>query len=340
LGGALDAPREAAQRLLRPVQQMQLGERLGQAAAALAKSLAAVQGAQLAGPACDNPVSPGDVRESLTGIRFRQESPKVRQTTRGLPVLGQYDVVVVGGGTGGAPAGIGAARQGAKTLVVEYLYGLGGVGTQGAISSYYWGNRVGFTAGVLDGAARWSIEPKMEWYRQQLLQAGADIWFGVIGCGALVDDHRVVGAVVATPWGRGAVLAKTVIDATGNSDVAAPAGAQTIYTDASEFGMQGTGLPGRRLLGSSNNTDFTIVDETDMRDIWQVFVYSKGKYPEAFDHGRLIDTRERRRIVGDCTITLADQLTERTYPDSVVRCFSNFDSHGYTVDPLLLLEHP
>ena len=44
-------------------------------------------------------------------------------------MVGRYDVVVIGGGTGGAPAGIGAARQGAKTLVVEYLHGLGGVGT-------------------------------------------------------------------------------------------------------------------------------------------------------------------------------------------------------------------
>jgi hypothetical protein len=104
--------------------------------------------------------------------------------------------------------------------------------------------------------------------------------------------------------------------------------------------MQGTGLPGYRIGGTYNNTDFTIVDETDLVDIWHVLVYSKGKYPEAFDHGRLIDTRERRMIVGDATITLTDQINERTYPDSVCRCWSNFDSHGYTVDPYLLLEHP
>ena len=65
---------------------------------------------------------------------------------------GSYDVVVVGGGTGGAPAGIAAGRQDAKTLLLEYLHGLGGVGTMGYISSYYHGNRVGFTrAGALRG---------------------------------------------------------------------------------------------------------------------------------------------------------------------------------------------
>ena len=62
---------------------------------------------------------------------------------------GTVDVVVIGGGTAGAPAGIGAARQGAKTLVVEFLDGLGGVGTLGRISKYYWGNVVGFTKSVV-----------------------------------------------------------------------------------------------------------------------------------------------------------------------------------------------
>ncbi len=216
-------------------------------------------------------------------------------------MLGRYDVVVIGGGTGGAPAGIGAARQGAKTLVVEYLHGLGGVGTEGAIASYYWGNRVGFHRHV-----SWRREPSGRCRTEEGMvspancsKAGADIWFGSIGCGAFVDGDRVRGAVVATPYGRGVVLANTVIDATGNSDIAAAAGAECIYTDDTEFGMQGTGLPGRRLGGTYNNTDFTIVDETDMVDVWHMFVYSKEKYPDAFDHGRLIDTRERRRIVGD-----------------------------------------
>ena len=38
--------------------------------------------------------------------------------------------------------------------------------------------------------------------------------------------------------------------------------------------------------------------------------------------------------MGDFTITLTDQINERTYPDSVVQACSNFDSHGYTVDPV------
>jgi hypothetical protein len=104
--------------------------------------------------------------------------------------------------------------------------------------------------------------------------------------------------------------------------------------------MQGTGLPPRRLGATYTNTDFTIADETDMVDVWHLLVYAKSKYADAFDQGQLVDTRERRRIVGDFTVTLLDEVLGRTYPDSVVVTYSNFDSHGYTVDPYLELEHP
>lgn len=340
LSGCVDVPRDQVEKVLRPLALIDAGTRLGQAAAEQSQTLAAPQGLRLGGQQSATSSPRGDVREELGGIRLIRLPRTVPQDMRALPVLGTYDVVVIGGGTGGAPAGIAAARQGAKTLVVEYLCGLGGVGTEGAIASYYWGNRVGFTATVLDGARTWPIEPKKEWWRQELLQAGAEIWFNALGCGAFVDGQQVKGAVVATPWGRGVVLAKIVIDATGNSDVAAAAGAATYYTDAEEFGMQGTGLPGRKLGTTYNNTDFNIVDETDMVDVWQTFVYSKGKYPDAFDHGRLIDTRERRRIVGEATITLVDQMNQRTYPDTVCRAWSNFDTHGYTTDKYTLVEHP
>lgn len=339
LGGCADVSRPQAAKLLRPLALIDLGARIGKAAAADAKALPAPKDVALPGKPTQTPAAPGDVRETLVGVRPLQQLATIPQDARAIPVLGTYDVVIIGGGTGGAPAGISAAKQGAKTLVIEYLHGLGGVGTAGAISSYYWGNRIGFSKTV-EGRTSWVIEQKMEWWRKNLLEAGAEIWFGTIGCGALVRDGQVIGAVVATPQGRGVVLAKAVIDATGNADVAAAAGAKCLYTDETEFGMQGTGLPGRQLGQSYNNTDFTIVDETDMVDVWHVFVYAKNKYPQAFDQGQLMDTRERRRIVGDFTITLLDEINGRTYPDSVVQARSNFDTHGYTVDPLLLIEHP
>ncbi len=209
----------------------------------------------------------------------------------------------------------------------------------GLISSYYWGFRGGFTKEV-PGERTWSPMERAEWWRRTLRNAGAEVWFGVIGCGAFVDKGRVKGIVVATPQGRGVVLAKVVIDSTGNSDIAAAAGAGTMYTGADEVAQQGTGLPPVRLAAVYTNNDFTITDETDMADVWHLFVYAKDKFAKEFDLGQLVDTRERRRVVGDYVMNLLDQINDRKYPDTISIAYSNFDTHGYTVDPYLLVEHP
>lgn len=59
-----------------------------------------------------------------------------------LPIFGEYDVVVAGGGTAGMIAGIGAARTGARTLVVERLGSLGGQFTGFMNTSWTCSNQV------------------------------------------------------------------------------------------------------------------------------------------------------------------------------------------------------
>jgi flavin-dependent dehydrogenase len=339
LGGRADLPRPQAEKLLEPPALIELGARLGEAAAKEAKSVPDLRGLKLAGrPA---PGTGGDARELLEGVRpHAPVNATVEQPARALPVLGSYDVVVVGGGTSGAPAGIAAARQGAKTLVVEVQCGLGGVGTLGMIASYYWGNKVGFTQEVQGGLKSWNIEHKGEWWRSELRKAGGEIWYAASGCGAYVEGDRVRGVVVATPEGRGVVLAKAVIDATGNADVAAAAGAETVTTGADDVALQGTGLPPKELGKNYTNTDYTLVDDTDLVDLWRLFVAGRQLAKNAFDQGPLIDSRERRRIVGDFTITILDEVLDRTHPDTVLQAYSNFDTHGYTVEPYFTLHFP
>ncbi|MBN2271187.1 MAG: FAD-dependent oxidoreductase [Sedimentisphaerales bacterium] len=351
LGGCAGVSRKAAEKLLRPVEYMDIGARIGAAAAAQAKLIGEVNTARVASRWVAS-TNLGDIREDLSGLRGRQgELGFVEAPGQGVPVLGEYDVVVIGGGTGGAPAGISAARQGAKTLVVEYLHGLGGVGTMGYISKYYYGYIKGFTAEVDQGVAdisshgentspAWNPELKKEWYRRELRKAGADIWFGAIGCGAFVEDGKVKGAVVATDDGRGVVLAKVVIDSTGNADIAASAGASCVYTDGSSVAVQGAGLPPRGMGAGYTNTDWTFVDDGDVIDVWRAFVTAKDKYQDAFDLGQLVDTRERRRIVGDFTMSPMDISLDRTYGDTIVISRSNFDTHGFTIHPLFMIRPP
>ena len=344
LSGCAAISRENAAKLLRPLAMIDMGRRIGQAAVNVSDVGVGYNANDLmvlGQPQSTGDFTVGEIHETLAGARPTHEGelPLLEMGSKDIPILGNYDVVVVGGGTTGAPAGISAARQGAKTLVVEYLHTMGGVGTTGAISNYYWGNKVGFTSTV-PGGTRWNIEQKMNFWRSELLAAGGEVWFGCLGCGAFVEDGTVRGVVVTTPQGRGVVLADVVIDATGNADIAFPAGAACIYTDASELAVQGTGLGPRALGAAYANTDFTLVDETDAVDVWHVFVYAKDKYPGVFDQQKLIDTRERRRIVGEFEISLLDQLNGRTHPDTISQAYSNFDSHGYTVDPFIELEHP
>jgi flavin-dependent dehydrogenase len=345
LGGCADISRKSADKLLRPVALMAMGERIGRAAALEAKGISTVAkfaDIKVTGPKAVSPVS-GEVREVLRGVRStKQNLPLAGSEARGLPVLGKYDVVVIGGGTGGAPAGIAAARQGAKTLVVEVLHGLGGVGTLGMIAKYYHGNRVGFSAEIDRGVGKgaWNVEKKMEWYRSQLVKAGADIWYGSLGCGAIVENNRVKGVVVATHQGRGVILARVVIDSTGNASMAAAAGARSIAINADHISVQGTGLPPLEPGAGYTNTDWTFHDDDDVLDMWRMFVVAKSKYKNAFDLGQLIDTRARRRIVGDIVIMPMDIQNRRTFPDTVVIAKSNFDNHGFSSHTIFMIKAP
>jgi ribulose 1,5-bisphosphate synthetase/thiazole synthase len=344
LGGCADVPRKQAEKLLRPLALMDIGACLGAAAAEEAKALPAVAGPKVP-PSLGEPAERGDVREPLAGVRpIGPVKQTVASPDRAVPVIGLYDVVIVGGGTGGAPAGIGAGRHGAKALVVEYLHGLGGVGTLGMITKYYHGFRGGFTAevdkGVKELGAASEVVGKAEWWRQANRKAGTEIWFGALGCGAFVDGGTVKGVVVATPQGRGVVLAKTVIDSTGSADLAAAAGAECSYTAGDDVGIQGAGLPPIHLGAGYTNTDYMFADDTDVLDLWHLFVYAREKFEGAYDLGQLVDTRERRRIIGDVTLTPMDMMLNRTWPDTVAICQSDFDSHGFTVHPIFLLRPP
>ncbi len=63
-------------------------------------------------------------------MKYIQENPKQ------IPVVGEYDVVVAGGGIAGIAAALAAVRQGAKTLLIEKQFALGGLATLGLVTIY------------------------------------------------------------------------------------------------------------------------------------------------------------------------------------------------------------
>ena len=353
LNGLADIDRKLAEDLLRPGGLIPVGERVGREASVLASKISATSTPKIAGKLRSGVVK-GDVGELLGGIRPSAGLGEVVSEQTTLPILGTYDVVVMGGGTAGAPATVGAARHGAKTIVLEYLHGLGGIGTLGMVGRYYHGYRNGFTnevdqgvKSIGEGNARkkkqlfeWVFDWKTEYFRHEIRNAGGDIWFGVLGCGAYMEKGKVKGVVVATPNGKGVILAHTVVDSTGSSDIAIAAGAGFVYTDGNSVAVQGAGMPYKNPDDFYNNSDWTFTDDTDMLDIWWTFIVAKDKFSEQYDIGKLSQTRERRRMVGDFTISVLDVYNQRTYPDIISIHVSSFDTHGFTEDSFFFLKPP
>ncbi|HHU13569.1 MAG TPA: FAD-dependent oxidoreductase, partial [Lentisphaerae bacterium] len=347
LGVRADLPRSLAADLQHPVRMMSLADRIGAVAAVEALARAPLAGVSLPP---DVGVVPGteEVREALAGLPpvATNALGVVEEGERSLPVLATCGVLVVGAGTAGAPAAISAGRAGADTLVLDVLYTMGGVQTDGRIGAYYYGNACGFTANDVDpgwkatGAALYTA--KAEWYRQACRAADVRVLYGTLANGAVVDGDAVKGVVVVLPDGqRGVIRAQTVIDSTGNADVAAAAGAQTEFITGSEPAVQGAGWA-RHVLGNSYlNNDIGFVGDADVTDVFFFARRARKSMPAStWDAAQNPATRERRRLVGAVTVTPIDILNNRTWPDTIVRPTSNFDSHGFTVHDLFFVYDP
>lgn len=270
-----------------------------------------------------------------------------------FPVWGRYDVAVVGGGTAGAAAVIGAAREGARAVALEQLHQLGGVGTEGRIAVYWYGNRVGFTAEVDRGVAkrgtggeqlakkgRWNVEWKQQYWLETVRESGAEAWFGQVLAGVRKEGDRVVAILCAGPQGAGWIEAKAFIDASGSADLAAAAGAPTVRVGGDEPASQGVGLSPKVPGAHYENSDYTFTDDEDPLDRTRAFVAGRAALSGEFDLGRIINSRERRRIQGDFTVQPMDLLLRRRYRDTITLARSNFDTHGFSVHPIFLLRPP
>ena len=303
------------------------------------------EGVFAVGPCAETGTSAYEVGRKAAAEAKRRGGRAGARPSQSLPVLATYDVVVAGGGTGGAPAGIAAARQGAKTLVLEFLDRLGGQTTEGGITGYYFGNRVGFTKEIDAGRNATGKVPytaKGEWFRKALREAGGDVWFGSFAAGVETQDGRVTAVVAVLPDGTcGRVVCKTAIDATGNADLAASAGCETEFITGDELSVQGVGLAPQSKTGGGRNSDIGFLDDTDAEDLWFFGLRSRLSLPDdTWDQAQIPGSRERRRLVGAFYVTPSDVMLERTYPDTICRTYSNFDTHGQTRSAQFFIEDP
>lgn len=150
---------------------------------------------------------------------------------REIPVIKEVDVLVVGGGYAGFGAAICAARNGANTLLVEQQSALGGLVTMGYVAltfSYIEGiayelfhimQQVGAAHGRFVDTEKTKVI-----LEQMLLKDKVNILYNTTVVDSLVEDNVITGVVIHNKGGLQAIMAKRVIDASGDGDVAAYAG--------------------------------------------------------------------------------------------------------------------
>ncbi|MGC9395725.1 MAG: FAD-dependent oxidoreductase [Anaerolineae bacterium] len=169
---------------------------------------------------------------------------------REISIVADVDVVVVGGGPGGLPAAIAAARRGMRVLLIERYGFLGGLATAGLVAPI-----LGHTTSnghtpivegllkemtgrmhALGGAPAWE-EACQEWgvrfdaeafkvvADRMVREANVELLLHTFATDVVVEEGAIKAVIVESKSGRQAVVGQVFIDATGDADVAFHAGA-------------------------------------------------------------------------------------------------------------------
>ncbi len=301
-----------------------------------------------------------------------------------IPSLGEWDVLVCGAGPAGCAAACAAARAGAKTLLVERGGSPGGAPVTQAVAVvlstnavdfqgvwHTWANRLrdlGGIAGLVRDSRhggnwyRGLVDPEMVKYVWEglLTEAGVDILYLAQVSEAIVEDGVARGAAVVTKGGPKAIFAKRVIDATGDGDFCARAGAAfeqgldgKPWTQAVSlngwFGGSSEPVPEWRRGGSGNLARLPTgllrvlnVDTSNPFDLSRAMREGRAEIFRRFQERKarpgeenlrieaLADNpgvRASRRIVGRASATSDDAWNFRKHADGVAKCSWEIDIH-------------
>jgi FAD dependent oxidoreductase len=179
----------------------------------------------------------------------------IEEPARRVPLYGEYEVVVLGGGPAGIAAAVAAAHAGRRTLLIERYGFLGGMGTAAGVTNFcgLHANVHGKMHRVVRGVASELLDridqlgglnaPHLilgkilaQAYDTAAYKIAADdllaahkveLLFHALGAGIVMhDEKRIDALLVETKAGRQAVRALTFIDCSGDGDLAAWAGAR------------------------------------------------------------------------------------------------------------------
>jgi len=172
-----------------------------------------------------------------------------------IPVEYRADVVVAGGGVAGVAAALTASRDGAKVLLIERFGQLGGQATGGLVTLQLGFGRLEFGlnkeigeaimeqgADIMETMDEWKWVEDMGFtskkrilydgedmkylLERMLVEGNVEILYHSYIVGTVVEEGTVKGVIIESKAGRSVALGKVVVDATGDGDVFANAGAE------------------------------------------------------------------------------------------------------------------
>ena len=225
----------------------------------------------------------------------------VHSPARDIPILTQADLLVVGGGTAGVATAVCAARHGADVVLIERWPTLGGMATNALVNIWHTSDR---TKQVIFGFVQEAVERGGEFVRRRpdyparpethdfdcagmrvVLQrmardAGVRVLCNLTAVESLAEGDRLRGVLVDTKTGRRAILADILVDATGDGDVAANAGAPFDYG-------RGDGLvQGMTMMFCLFGVDPTALNREDAERVWRLMkdLRDRGEFPAFNEH--------------------------------------------------------